>query len=256
MIKFFRRIRQSLLSQNKFSKYFLYAIGEIILVVIGILIAVSINNWNQNVQKQEQEKVYYCKIIEDLQNDNTNIQRGIKSLNDRIATAKDLLLNLYTQVDDKSILMDEYIPAIRSYRFTPSKAAIEDITSSGKLENLKNSELKTSILQHYSDLEYALNVLHQNRQDFSRLSFAYDNMVDLGYHQIPLYKDNFGEELLQVMPNVSWHKDRNSILFKQFQEHITMSVIIGAREKELLVQILESTEKLESKLQPYCNEAI
>ena len=46
MIKFFRKIRQKLLSENKFSKYLIYAIGEIILVVIGILIAVSINNAN------------------------------------------------------------------------------------------------------------------------------------------------------------------------------------------------------------------
>ena len=47
MIKFFRRIRQRLVVENKFSKYFLYAIGEIILVVIGILIALQINNWNE-----------------------------------------------------------------------------------------------------------------------------------------------------------------------------------------------------------------
>lgn len=47
MIKFFRKIRQKLLAESKFSKYMLYAIGEIILVVIGILIALSINNWNQ-----------------------------------------------------------------------------------------------------------------------------------------------------------------------------------------------------------------
>lgn len=48
MIQFFRRIRQQLLTKNKFSKYLLYAIGEIILVVIGILIALQINNWNEN----------------------------------------------------------------------------------------------------------------------------------------------------------------------------------------------------------------
>lgn len=46
MIKFFRKIRQKLLTENKFSKYLIYAIGEIILVVIGILIALQLNNWN------------------------------------------------------------------------------------------------------------------------------------------------------------------------------------------------------------------
>jgi len=56
MIKFFRKIRQKLLSENKFSKYLIYAIGEIVLVVIGILIALQINNWNiQNIEQQWEE---------------------------------------------------------------------------------------------------------------------------------------------------------------------------------------------------------
>ena len=50
MIKFFRHIRKSLLEENKMGKYFKYAIGEIILVVIGILIALQINNWNEGIK--------------------------------------------------------------------------------------------------------------------------------------------------------------------------------------------------------------
>ncbi|MFT7073388.1 DUF6090 family protein [Patiriisocius sp. Uisw_017] len=48
MVKFLRKIRQKMLTENKFSKYLIYAIGEIILVVLGILIALAINNWNEN----------------------------------------------------------------------------------------------------------------------------------------------------------------------------------------------------------------
>ncbi|NCQ59013.1 MAG: hypothetical protein GW794_14435, partial [Flavobacteriales bacterium] len=55
MIKFFRKIRQKMLKENKFSKYLLYAIGEIILVVIGILIALQINNWNENRKNSNEE---------------------------------------------------------------------------------------------------------------------------------------------------------------------------------------------------------
>lgn len=55
MIKFFRRIRQHLITESKFSKYLFYAFGEIILVVIGILIALQINNWNENRKLQNEE---------------------------------------------------------------------------------------------------------------------------------------------------------------------------------------------------------
>ena len=53
MIKFFRHIRKSLLMENKTSKYIKYAIGEIVLVVIGILIALQVNNWNNNQQLEK-----------------------------------------------------------------------------------------------------------------------------------------------------------------------------------------------------------
>ena len=64
MIKFFRRIRQQLLTENKFSKYVLYAVGEIILVVVGILIALSINNWNSIQKNLVAEKDYIVSRID------------------------------------------------------------------------------------------------------------------------------------------------------------------------------------------------
>ncbi|NNF86407.1 MAG: hypothetical protein HKO48_02830, partial [Nitrosopumilus sp.] len=69
MIKFFRRIRKDLMETGKTSKYLKYAIGEIILVVIGILIALQINNWNEN-RKAEAELIdVYKQIVLDLDND-------------------------------------------------------------------------------------------------------------------------------------------------------------------------------------------
>ncbi|MCW5518807.1 hypothetical protein J1N09_03090 [Aureitalea sp. L0-47] len=67
MIKFFRKIRQKLLSENKFSKYLIYAIGEIILVVIGILIALQINNWNEYRKERAEETKILKNIRVDLQ---------------------------------------------------------------------------------------------------------------------------------------------------------------------------------------------
>ncbi len=92
MIKFFRHIRKSLLSEGKTSKYFKYAIGEIVLVVIGILIALQINNWNENKKFKEKERQVLTEIISDLEftlqdfdrviNTRTNnLNRTINSIN-------------------------------------------------------------------------------------------------------------------------------------------------------------------------------
>jgi sensor domain CHASE-containing protein len=78
MIKFFRHIRQNQIMENKTGKYFKYAIGEIILVVTGILIAVSINNWSEsNKQKQELNNIY-TNVLEDLNADISHVDAIIK----------------------------------------------------------------------------------------------------------------------------------------------------------------------------------
>lgn len=79
MIKFFRKIRQKTLTENKFGKYLTYAIGEIILVVIGILIALSINNWNQERQQKKVLNNIYATIKADLQQDIVNIDKIVSS---------------------------------------------------------------------------------------------------------------------------------------------------------------------------------
>ena len=65
------------------TKYLKYAIGEILLVVIGILIALQINNWNDQRKLKQQEQTYYCKISEDLITDLENIDRVLVSLKKR-----------------------------------------------------------------------------------------------------------------------------------------------------------------------------
>lgn len=67
MIKFFREIRQQLLSENQFSKYLLYAIGEIVLVVIGILVALQIDDWNENRKENLVENELIEVLITDLE---------------------------------------------------------------------------------------------------------------------------------------------------------------------------------------------
>jgi len=84
MIKFFRKIRQKLLSENppdqagragKFSKYLIYAIGEIILVVIGILIALGINNWNEGNKKDTEEREYLTNLLAEFETNQEELKR-------------------------------------------------------------------------------------------------------------------------------------------------------------------------------------
>ena len=105
MIKFFRKIRQNLLSEGKTGKYFKYAIGEIILVVIGILIALQINNWNESRKQFTSEKEFITSVKYDLKQDKAFIQLIIELIEPRIEAYKILnsdLPNLYDN-DRKSL---------------------------------------------------------------------------------------------------------------------------------------------------------
>ena len=79
MIKFFRKIRQRLLTENKFSKYLIYAVGEIVLVVVGILIALSINSWNQGRIDKKSESKYLEEIKKEIQNNSSVLDFYIKN---------------------------------------------------------------------------------------------------------------------------------------------------------------------------------
>lgn len=87
MIKFFRQIRKSLLSEGKTGKYLKYAIGEIILVVIGILIALQINTWNQNRIDLKIEKQLLSEVLENLE---LNEQRLKKSIEEEYRTGESI----------------------------------------------------------------------------------------------------------------------------------------------------------------------
>ena len=101
MIKFFRKIRQKLLTENKFSKYLIYAIGEIILVVIGILIALSINNWNENRKLNDTIKGVYSIVKSDLLSDIETI--------DKVFVAIQFNDSIFKQVINKKITYDDYL---------------------------------------------------------------------------------------------------------------------------------------------------
>ena len=102
MIKFFRKIRYNLMSENKAGKYFKYAIGEILLVVIGILIALQINNWNEGRKAVQQEIKILSELKNDLETNLSEIEESYETTNNR-QNASSIILNYFDKrkkVDD------------------------------------------------------------------------------------------------------------------------------------------------------------
>jgi hypothetical protein len=91
MIKLFRNIRKNLLNEGKTSKYFKYAIGEIVLVVIGILIALSINNWNEKRKSQANLSSIYKQIHSKLIADTLRAKQNVSLYNEQAKRIQDIL---------------------------------------------------------------------------------------------------------------------------------------------------------------------
>ncbi|MBC3845930.1 hypothetical protein H8K90_06035 [Winogradskyella echinorum] len=88
MIKFFRKIRQNLLSEGKTGKYFKYAVGEIVLVVIGILIALQLNNLNDERKTENLRQVYYEQLLQDFEKDKAYIKEHSSIIDSNMVKVK------------------------------------------------------------------------------------------------------------------------------------------------------------------------
>lgn len=242
MIKFFRTIRQNLIMENKTGKYLKYAIGEIVLVVIGILIALSINTWNENRKNKITEQDIYCKLLEDFNLDRQNIAKLSAESDYKINIAKKLLLELPKKNKDKSFLIDNYIQALRTNAFTPSKVTISDITSSGKLSLLTNNELKNNLLRYYAELDNLLFQLSFGRSKIMDRAFAYENDIDFGFQFADYAQKAIGPEVLSTLPENKWELDIDSKIYRQFQDDLVSFIIMSDREKQHFSKIMEEMQ--------------
>ena len=153
-----------MLTENKFSKYLIYAIGEIVLVVIGILIALGINNWNEQKKNDEAESEYYCRILQDLELDKQKINEIIATYDNRIRVSKEILLELDSGKKNKNFLLNKFLIAFRGKAFVPRNVTFQDMVSSGNIRLMKDNEIKNSLIQFYSELENKVSHLQQNSE--------------------------------------------------------------------------------------------
>lgn len=160
MIKFFRNIRLDLMEKNKTGKYLKYAFGEIVLVVVGILIALQINNWNENRKAQQAQKSLLMSLYDNLEADSIALQTGRGYMMGIVETHKQLHTFRKGKIEAADIENPSNIrSSIRNYSIT--KANHPDIAA-----KVFNDALKEQIREYYSLLAFMENSYTQ-----------YDNVV-------------------------------------------------------------------------------
>ncbi|MCW9037723.1 MAG: DUF6090 family protein [Altibacter sp.] len=180
MIKFFRKIRQRLLTENKFSKYLLYAIGEIILVVIGILIALQINTWNDGRKARIAENNFFENILLDLEKDNEKLNYYINFHVKRIEYLDTLLT--YVRNPKRTMGIEKFgvyvEPIFYSVNPTNYSTTFESAKSMGTFNNFKRKELLKNLSQYYADF-----VLIEN--SFSSITRFVENQFEPLMYTLP-----------------------------------------------------------------------
>ena len=246
MIKFFRKIRQNLLSEGKTGKYFKYAIGEIVLVVIGILIALSINNWNEN-RKNNLLKQSYIKNLKIDLNTDLEILEELNEYNNEYEKAGFYFLsyleNNLSQVDTLALtsafLYTGYIP-----NFTMTSSTYNDLIESNNINLFKDIELKRILDEYYIRDEWV--TLFNNRI----LKTAWYDYRDelMKYHSPLMYRDVYeiqdGVKPIKLDNHkkymIDWSKiQSNNYLKKQVEMILAYRISIRSR-LEANIKIVKS----------------
>ncbi len=157
MIRFFRNIRQKLAAENKVMAYLRYAIGEILLVVIGILIALQINNWNEERKQSELSTVYISRLVSDLKQDTLNIQIIKKQTEEAQEIIKNAIHILNTESDllkTMRVLEDYFEDGWVIRTFIVNDNTYTDLLQTGNMSILKGNIIVEDIIKYYA---YAKN---------------------------------------------------------------------------------------------------
>jgi hypothetical protein len=200
MLPFFRQIRQRLLTDNppdqasragKFSKYLLYAVGEILLVVIGILIALQVDNWNTEKQEHRELKGYLSNIA-------NNVTSDLEQLNELLAyrgRSREGSRSYMALIEKDPMPAEEILSFFENYGqhlaiyevyFHPDKSGYEALKNSGYLGKLQGSDIETQLYRYYGQ------ILAIQEQETSVNTFVEEMETDL-------FRDNVMQRLFPLI---------------------------------------------------------
>ena len=227
MLFLLRNIRRKLMQKNKFTTYLLYAIGEIVLVVIGILIAVSVNNWNARRNAETESNQLLQELILDLARDTTRFSSIVNEDALGFISAKKAIRNcslaitltyedLTPQLADSLISIDisSGLSAINAETST-----FDEIKSNGKLYNLTTDSLKRKIVDYYSLVQREESYNRTSRTLIDKIAFEDISAIWL-LDTDRMYQEDFD------LKNYAWLFDKNSREMKEYREFLIKSMSI------------------------------
>jgi hypothetical protein len=256
MTPFFRKIRYRLAKDNQFFKYSRYAIGEIILVVIGILIAIQVNNWNEEKKNHEKENLLLMRMKSDLELD-------IIYLQNRMLQSKKIVQDHFKALEELYLIQDS-ISHIRellnlidfgSEMLTVQNSTYEEINNTGKIELINNMDLKNELNNYYNDCSkaekhfeeinfYSAQVMKDLFKEVPQIirinSFSdetnqfYDQFIKVNDGNWNFINDTNSVEFFKLEATVLAYRNKNLIFIDHFDTLITRSrALIELINKEL-----------------------
>ena len=180
MIRVFRKIRHQLLSENNYGIYLLYASGEILLVIVGILLALQIDAWSQERADRKSENYFLNQIHGELVSDSMTVHRQILLFENNLDIIESLVKEIHRPDN-----MNEFNSSLRSYLndvwsplfITVNNATFEEMKSNAKLGIIENNSLRNRIVSIYDQLDHTQSFIRANSEFLTpmdqKLSFAY-----------------------------------------------------------------------------------
>lgn len=246
MIKFFRKIRQKLLSENKFSRYLLYAIGEILLVVIGILIALQVNNWNEIKKAQAETDKINNELNAEFLNNRIVLKDRINDLkvaNNNVRSVLSFINKSETEL--KLFNVDSIINKSLKYgNYNPANSTIQELISSGKLGLVQDNLLKENLFSW-------LQLIEDADEDFKNQDLqATTLLIPYFYKNISMKNLNkyeyIGTDKKSELFNADYHKVFNDLEFENlYQGKLFWNTVMIKHYKELdslAEEIIDQTE--------------
>ena len=201
MIKFFRKIRFDLMEKSqpgsktdlpttqvglptvqvgKTGKYLIYALGEIILVVIGILIALQINNWNEQKKDNKLEQEYYCRLLEDVILDKEQIDILLLASQDRLKAANQAARLLQKDQVYKMEVGEQISLSIRAIYadFKPNDAAFVDLKSGANLNIIKDKSIISALNNYFNKVEGYISIIQVNGENAVKVFYGHDDIFE------------------------------------------------------------------------------